>query len=89
MKNGKVTLLNSILWLLRHMSSVESRFNKRFDKARGTIGKILDSELPEGLSEEQSATARKIIEKTRGHLAGGIDFDDENEENHPIFNDLD
>jgi len=76
-RDGKVALCNVVLWLYRHMSSVEKKYGKKFTRAREIIEQILDTPLPKNITEEQRLAAEAIITKTKGYLDGSINIDDE------------
>ncbi|MDE2188650.1 MAG: hypothetical protein KGJ35_02905 [Patescibacteria group bacterium] len=84
-RDGKVALCNVVLWLYRHMVSVEKKFGKKFDHAREIIQKILDTPLSDKLDEPRRLAAEKIIVKTRKYLDGSLSIDDNDP--HPIFSD--
>ena len=85
-RDGKVALCNVVLWLYRHMASVERKYGKKFTHAREIIGQILNTPLPQNITEEQRTAAQKINEKTKGYLEGRIPID--NKDAHPIFSNL-
>ncbi len=87
LRDGKVALCNVVLWLFRHMASIEGKYGKKLTHAREIIKDILATPLPNGLTEEQRATAEAIIAKTKGYMDGTIVMDDKDV--HPIFSDLD
>lgn len=86
-RDGKVALCNVVLWLYRHIISVEKQCGTKFIHVREIIEHILTTPLPQNITEAQRVAAQKIIEKTKGYLDGRISVDDE--DNHPIFSKLD
>ena len=85
-RDGKVALCNVVLWLYRHMVSVERKYGKEFTRAREIIQQILDTPLPQNITTEQKSAAEEIISKTKGYLRGSLPIDDNDA--HPIFSDL-
>jgi len=77
MRDGKAALYNIVLWLYRHMTTVERKYGKRFDVARETIGRILDAPIPENLTDKERAAAQEIREKAREYLEGSRPIDNE------------
>lgn len=86
MRDGKVALCNTILWLYRHMISVEKKYGKKFTQARKIIAQILNTPLPQNITKAQKMAAENIIKKTKGYFDDRIPID--NEDAHPIFSDL-
>jgi RNA-binding protein YhbY len=87
MRDGPVALRNVILWLYRHVCSVEKKYGKKFIRAREIIRQTIAQPLPETVTDEQKTVAKKIIEKTKGYMDGSVRMDDDDA--HPIFSDLD
>ena len=85
-RDGKVALCNIVLWLYRHMVSVEKKYGKKFAHAREIIEQITDTSLPKNMTKEQRLAAKKIIQKTKGYLDSSIPIDDKDA--HPIFSNL-
>ena len=85
-RDGRVAIRNVVLWLYRHMVSVEKKYGKRFIAAREIIKETLSVPLSQSMTKEQRLAAEKIIEKTRGYLEGSISID--SKDAHPIFSDL-
>ena len=85
-RDGKVALCNVVLWLYRHMVSVERKYGKKFDRAREIIEQMTEAPFPQNITEEQRLAAEEIIRKTKGYLDGSIPIDDKDV--HPIFSNL-
>ncbi len=85
-RDGKVALYNIVLWLVRHMSSVERKYNKKFNQARNIIGQLLHEPVPQSVNEKGKIVAEEIITKALGYISGEIPEDDDDA--HPIFSNL-
>ena len=83
-RDSKVAFYNIVLWLAIHVISVERKYGKKFEGARGIIERIVSEPLPGGLTDEGKPIVERIIAKTRKYLAGQkVDFDEE--EVNPVF----
>lgn len=69
--NNKITIYTIVAWLTIHISSLEGRFNTKFEKARWYVDKFINQPLPKGIREPVKEKINNNIIGIKKFLSGG------------------
>lgn len=68
--NSNVAIYTVVEWLTIHMSSLESKFNTKFDKAHEYINRFINQPLPEGINDSEKEKINNNIIGIKKYLSG-------------------